>query len=212
MKKIAWVLAAAILLAAGYPLAANIDVRIGVQNAYAELWSKTGGVDYVIIGDSISKAGDPWFFRLAANPLSVINLARSGYTTEQLTPIVEQASALKPKIILYMSGTNDVVLGNDLRGNTVPAYRRNLDIALASGAKVVVTLAPPTASVDQNVRLMALNADIRTLAEEKRLMIIDLWPALIGNSGTIQPRFTPDGIHLSKTAYAIWSDKLHLAF
>lgn len=208
MTKPAWIAGAVMMLAVGYPLASNIDVRIGVQNTYAGLWAKMAGADYVIVGDSISKGGDPWFWRLRANPLSVVNLARSGYTTEQLTPIIEQAAAAKPRVILYMSGTNDVILGNDPATNTLPAYRRNLEVAMASGARVIVTLAPPTSSKERNSALQALNEQVRAIASAKGLSVIDLSPALAGPDGVIDPGMTGDGIHLRRAAYAAWVGEL----
>ena len=184
-----------------YPFGSSVDARIGYLNAYASLWSKVGGTQYAIVGDSIMRGDGMWFLPLGTSPLQVANLARGGFPTRQLLPIARQATALHPDVVLYMSGTNDV--GTDQDEQSPQSFREMLAILTAGTSRVIVTLPPPTARPDDNIRLQALRARFSEIANEAGVEIIDLWPAF-EKDGAIGAAFTTDGTHLTDAAYAVW--------
>jgi alpha-glucosidase len=210
VKRYIWPAVAALCLLAAVLPYVDRDVQISASNLYASKWSKVGGSEYVFVGDSITKGGGLWAFRLGAFPPGTMNIARSGYTTEQITPLVRQAAKLNPKAIFYMSGSNDVSLGEGSPLRNREAFRKNLRIARGSGARVIVTLAPPTFDRAINARLAVNNAAMRRLAEAEGVTVIDLWPQL-GEGGVIAKRYTNDGTHLTNAAYRIWAREIKRA-
>ncbi|WP_210165938.1 GDSL-type esterase/lipase family protein [Bosea sp. AAP35] len=186
------------------------DVRIGAANAYSRLWGRVFRPHILIVGDSISRAGHPWSYRLRTNPLGIQNIARDGYNTELIKLIVEQALAKRPEVILYMSGTNDVLHGHDKFGGFEAAYRTNISLA-KTAPRLIVTLAPPTRSADWNLRLVALNSTAKKIAVEAGATVIDLWPKMVDADGLLHSHMTTDGIHFTGEGYAVWSEELRAA-
>lgn len=198
---------ALILSAWLYPLAASPDALVDFINSYAAAWTKVFRLNYVFVGDSITRGNATWFASLRTNPVGTVNLARSGYTIEQLVPIVRQAAAMHPETILYMAGTNDILFNSAERNQTIKSFAETADILAASGARVIVTLSPPMADASKTDDLKTLNESIRDIAMAKGFRVIDLWPQLLAGNA-IAPQFTIDGVHFTKAAYALWAAAL----
>jgi lysophospholipase L1-like esterase len=192
-----------------FPLATNVDARIGFLNTYAGLWNKAFGPRIAMVGDSIIRSNGLWFLALRTDPLAVVNNAHGGFTTEQITSVARSTARLRPQTVFYMSGTNDVGLDND-PDEAALAFQENLTTLSATGAKVIVTLAPPTSDKERNAKTAALNSRFLPIAQAQGAIVIDLWPDL-AHGGVIRPEYTTDGIHLSDAAEGVWHKKLRAA-
>ncbi|MGY3359726.1 hypothetical protein ACVWZK_006389 [Bradyrhizobium sp. GM0.4] len=195
---------AAVLL---YPFAASLDVRVHYANSFALLKSRFSPPSYVLVGDSITKGGGLWFIPLRTNPLSVVNLARSGATTEQIYPLVKQALKLHPRAVLYMAGTNDALLDDVHPEKQLSYFKQSMEDIKQAGAHVIVTLPPPTSSPETNRRILETRALIAKIAKSFGADVIDLWSDMTEN-GVIKPELTLDGVHFTRRAYSIWLEAI----
>ena len=73
----------------------------------------------------------------------------------------------------------------------------------APDTRVYVQSVLPRGS-DYEERVLALNREIRRMAEERGLPYIDLYPAFVADDGSIQDELANDELHLLGTGYARW--------
>ena len=189
---LAYALAATV---AAVPVVVNPTLRATYVGLLAHWRAKAIPPRYVFIGDSIT-AG-----RGAA--LDSINLGESGLLTFQIVDRAATAMKYHPDAIVVMAGTNDAMRG-DL--DRLPAEWDRL-FAVAGNTPVIVTLAPMTANAAFNEKILAIDEIARTAALEHSARIVDLSPEL-APGGTLEPRYTVDGVHLSNAAYAVWTAKI----
>ncbi|MGX7896085.1 GDSL-type esterase/lipase family protein [Tsuneonella sp. HG222] len=126
-----------------------------------------------------------------------------GATTAQLDERVGQALAPRPRKVLLVAGTNDVV-----QGRTPEQFRADYGQLVArfpQGPALALTTMPPCSNrlcnhPVQQQRLLAMNAEISRIAAERGATLIDLHAAIAGPDGSLPPDLTTDGIHLSAEA------------
>ena len=180
---------------AAVPVAINPTLRAGYVGLLAHWRAKVQPPRYVFIGDSIT-AG------MGAS-LDSINLGESGLLTFQIVDRATTAMKYHPDAIVVMAGTNDAMHG-DL--DRLPAEWDRL-FTVAGNIPVIVTLAPMTANAAFNEKILAIDEIARTAALEHSARIVDLSPEL-APAGTLEPRYTVDGVHLTPAAYAVWTAKI----
>ena len=180
---------------AAVPVAVNPTLRAAYVGLLAHWRTKVQPPRYVFIGDSIT-AGH-------GADLDSINLGESGLLTFQIVDRAATAMKYHPDAIVVMAGTNDAMHG-DL--DRLPAEWDRL-FTIAGNTPVIVTLAPMTADMQFNWKIAAIDEIARTAALEHSARIVDLSPEL-APAGTLEPRYTVDGVHLTAAAYLIWSAKL----
>ena len=159
---------------------------------------------FALIGDSMTTRGGVWGWRLSYDPLSAIDLSQSGLVTWQIVETAKTAIQYRPLKILVMAGTNDAEHPADV---TQLASEWEKLFAITGPTPVIVTLPPKTTDGEINARLSQIEPIITKSARSHSATVIDLNDD-IARDGTIQPRFTVDGEHLSEAAYAIWVAKL----
>jgi lysophospholipase L1-like esterase len=190
------------------PFATDNEVRVSVANSYARLSLKLQNPKFVFVGDSITRGGGLWAARLHEAPWRVLNLARSGLTSQQLVPLVDQAISMKPEYIIYMSGTNDVEPTNSQTPEqVVEAFRHLVEASRRNNINLIVTMAPPTANAGRNAQMNQLNQAIKDILRQSYVHVIDLWPDFLAGD-VIRPELTSDGIHLTEAAYELWENEL----
>ena len=168
-------------------------------------------VDVVFMGDSITE-----MWRVAQPELftgGVVNRGISGQTSAQmLVRFMPDVIALKPRVVHLMCGVNDVA------GNTGPTTPRDLlnniaamiDLAWAHGIAVVLGTVTPVTGLpwapgvqDPRGRIMALNAEVRALAEQRGLILTDYFAALADEAGALKAELTRDGVHPTGRGYDV---------
>lgn len=112
----------------------------------------------------------------------------------------EQEDFYKPEVLLLLEGVNDVTFSTDNATitNVKEALRSMVREAKGRGEQVFIAtllpLNPSRRSVDAAGAVLALNAQIKTMAEEENVTLVDLYAAvplsLIGSDG-LHP--TPEG-------------------
>ena len=166
----------------------------------------------VFMGDSIT---DGWgrqhgqFF--PGKPY--VNRGISGQTTPQmLIRFRPDVIALKPKVVVFLAGTNDIA------GNTGPmtleAIEDNLasmaELAQANNIKVVLSSVLPVCDYikPQTERrppekVIALNGWIKDYAARNGFVYLDYYSAMVDESGLLKTALTNDCLHPNDAGYAV---------
>src|ERR1051325_6607952 len=163
--------------------------------------------EHVFIGDSLTKSGGLWGWRLSHNPLSAINLAQTGVTTADIAVQAAEAATYRPRRIVVMAGTNDAVREVDA-AELHRTWRRLF--SAAQNIPVIVFLPPRSTSAVWNNNLRNVEGVVRQAAAEANACLADLNDA-IAPTGIIDPEYTTDGVHFTEKAYTVWASKLNEA-
>ena len=197
------------------PPAAKLDfpnlARYHDENAH--LAPPAAGENRVVfMGDSIT---DSWgrqhgqFF--PGKPY--VNRGISGQTTPQmLIRFRPDVIALKPKVVVFLAGTNDIA------GNTGPmtleAIEDNLasmaELATANNIRVVLSSVLPVCDYikPQTERrppekVIALNAWIKDYAARNGFMYLDYYSAMLDDKQMFRKELTYDGLHPNDAGYEV---------
>lgn len=173
------------------PIAINPYLRANYEFTLAHYRAKIIRPDRVFIGDSMTAGGGDF------GRFGTINLASNGLHTKQIAGMLKTAQAYNPREIYVMAGANDLL------DNTEPAAMRAAWQTILADTRVVVTLLPHTRKAARNRQVDALNAMVEHMAREAGRRVVTI-PGLTQHDGTIQPRYTVDGMHLAPPAYVIW--------
>jgi Lysophospholipase L1 and related esterases len=158
----------------------------------------------VFVGDSLTEGGR-WQEWLADD--SVVNLGVGGDTTDDLIARLDAVLAHRPGTVVLLIGTNDL------------AWRRGAEHIVRNIETVLVTLRrelPEAQILVQSIlpreRIYATtikeaNRHLWQFAPTVRAQYLDLWPALAENDA-IDPRYSPDGLHLNDAGYEAWLSEL----
>jgi lysophospholipase L1-like esterase len=166
----------------------------------------------VFMGDSIT---DAWgrqhgqFF--PGKPY--VNRGISGQTTPQmLIRFRPDVIALKPKVVVFLAGTNDIA------GNTGPmtleAIEDNLasmaELAQANNIKVVLGSVLPVCDYIKPqterrppAKVIALNAWIKDYAAKNGFIYLDYYSAMLDDKELFRKELTYDGLHPNDAGYEV---------
>ena len=147
------------------------------------------------------KAGTPVPAKLAAianRPAErVMNFGRPGYNSAELLEMLPVVLDAKPKLVVLMIGTNEVVWPKKFLtpDQTAANLRKIVDTVAASGAKMVLCTIPPcieamvgrrekmdaATTAGLNAKVQAINAHIRAVAAEKKIPLADFYTLFAGD-------------------------------
>ena len=170
--------------------------------------------DIVFLGNSITDGGE--WNELLANPRVKnrgISGDRSGWMLERLDPIVKG----RPKKLFLMIGTNDLAAGiapREVAENVCRIIERFRNespwtkiyvqsILPVNGADVDV---PHKKHWERGAEIVETNRLLEDLCagEQKNLMYVDVYSALVDEKGMLDKRYTNDGLHLTGEGYLAW--------
>jgi lysophospholipase L1-like esterase len=183
------------------------------RNENAQLPIPEAGQNRVVfMGDSIT---DAWgrsrgtFF--PGKPY--INRGISGQTTPQmLIRFRPDVSALKPKVVVILAGTNDIA-GNtgpttveEIEGNLASmaqlATANNIKVVLASLLPVCDYIKPQTSRRPPE-KIVTLNAWIKLYCTRNHLVYLDYYSAMVDERNMLQKELTYDGLHPNAAGYRV---------
>ncbi|MGI9139675.1 MAG: GDSL-type esterase/lipase family protein [Gemmatimonadaceae bacterium] len=165
----------------------------------------------VYIGDSITESWAPYFPALFPRK-PYIGRGISGQTTPQiLLRFRQDVVSLRPNVVVILAGTNDIA------GNTGPSsvvmiadnLRSMAEIARANGIRVVLSSVLPVddypwkRGLNPAPTISALNAWIRSYAEETGAVYLDYHSAMVDSRGGLRAQLTADGVHPNATGYQL---------
>ncbi|MBO9727285.1 MAG: GDSL family lipase [Chitinophaga sp.] len=164
----------------------------------------------IFFGDSITQWGDWSEFLGKAN---ILNRGIAGDNTNGLLARVDEVIRHRPARLFILVGTNDINKQMPA-ASIVATYRRIL--------AAVQTQSPATRIYVQSVfpinnqligrqyysgtneQIKALNSGICQMAADLNVAFINIYDALLDDSGQLDAKYTYDGLHLSGEGYLKW--------
>jgi acyl-CoA thioesterase I len=155
----------------------------------------------VFMGDSIT---EDWRLEKSFPGKPYINRGISGQTSPQmLVRFRQDVIALKPKVVLILAGTNDIM------ENTGPMTTEQIgamiasmaDLATANNIQVVLCSVLPSSEfawspdLKPTPKIVELNAWIKKYAAEKGYIYVDYYSAMTDDRGGLPPNLSDDGVH-----------------
>ena len=193
---------------------------------------REGHINVLFLGDSIT---DFWRFANPARggrvlwdreiaPLGAANYGISADRTQHVLWRLEQGDVdkLAPKVVVVMIGTNNTGLERDrvTPRNTpdetaagIAAIVRTLRAKLPEARILLLAVFPRGAQPDepQRAQIAAINAQIKSLADEQHVFWLDFNDRLLEPDGTLSAEVMPDHLHPGAKGYQIWWDAMREA-
>ncbi|MEE9344269.1 MAG: GDSL-type esterase/lipase family protein [Methylococcales bacterium] len=168
---------------------------------------KLGRPEIAFIGDSITRDGGIWAFKIGEYNFNTWNFGHGGLTTRQLRLYGKRVANLRPKVAFVMAGINDE--DKSLAGAHLSFgyYVEILDKLQEFGVEPIIQLTLYREEEQFVEFVETLNNKLREYAAEHNLSVIDLNP-LLCPSQSLLPKYSRDGTHLTKAAYKIWSKEI----
>jgi lysophospholipase L1-like esterase len=177
------------------------------QSVCAQLRPELAPPEVMMLGDSITEAG-PW--QALFPKTRILNRGVSGYTTYDLLREMKATVALRPAKVFLMIGINDL-----LRRATVEQTFKQYTLIVDELQKNKITVVmqatlecsrPQCGIAVDSVR--SLNQKLQAFALARNIQWLDLNPGLTNDEQGLLPKYTWDGLHLSKPAYLYWAERL----
>ncbi len=175
---------------------------------FKQLPAKKGPV--VFWGDSITEWAD-W------NELTglgkVLNRGIAGDISYGLRYRLDEVIRHRPKKLFILIGTNDISKGIPVEAivHTYTSILQQLKAELPAAKLYVQAVLPINDSLinrqyykGTNAQILALNAALKEMAGNNKVMYVDTYPAMIDDKKQLHSAFTYDGLHLSGTGYRQW--------
>ena len=165
----------------------------------------------IFFGDSITEGWskfDSSFFR----ENNYINRGIGGQTTPQmLIRFKQDVVNLNPKVVVFLAGTNDIA------GNTGPSTLEMImdniisitHIAKANNIGVVLSSVLPVfdypwkQGLNPSEKIETLNKMIKNYADEKNIIYLDYYSAMVNEQKGLDSIYTRDGVHPNKKGYDV---------
>jgi len=180
---------------------------------YHMLATRFGKQDLAFLGDSLTRNGGVWAFKLGKYDFNTQNFGQGGLTTEGISCIAKAVAGpnyktgLVWKYAFIMAGANDTPRTAAGSKISFRYYKEMLDALRQGGTEPVIQLTlyrehdPCPEFVD------TLNDQLREYARTHNIAIIDLNPVLCAQKSLLHV-YSTDGLHLSGAAYEIWSAEI----
>lgn len=182
------------------------------QKLYDEL--KGTKYDVVFLGNSMTERGD--WQELIGHRIAVANRGIGGDNTFGVLARLDAVTTIKPKKLFLMIGINDIgrglpiaVISNNYRRiiKQITSDSPRTKIFLQSVLPMNSELLDADNLKGKEALVAELNKEIKRIADEEKLVFIDLWP-VFSVDGQLKKDLTADGIHLKPEVYGIWVNHL----
>ena len=168
----------------------------------------------VFLGDSLTQFWDQQIWQQHYAPLGALNAGVSGDLTEHLMWRLDHGNLAgpPPHAIVLLIGTND--LGRDRPpAVTAEGVRRILSALrdrLPRTRILLLGLLPRGRSPQGRLRqlIAEVNRLIRSCADGRNIVYLDLGAALLDGDGELPPAVSPDRLHLSAAGYQLIAPRL----
>jgi len=188
---------------------ASYALKVGQFNAYPN--SKS---DIVFLGNSIT-AGTDWM-ELLGNTY-VRNRGISGDITFGVLERLKEVTEGHPAKVFVLIGINDISR-NIPDAVILQNYRRIIEGIKAASPSTKIyfqTLMPVNNEFTQHKNhynkdqhILFVNEQLKKLAAEEHITLIDLYPHFLDASGKLDKRYTLDGLHPNAEGYKVWANIL----
>lgn len=172
----------------------------------------------VFLGDSITQGWEAagkaaWEKHFA--PLGSLNWGYSGDRTEHLIWRLQNGDIqrVNPNLAVILIGTNNTGHRQNPATETVAGIQRALDDLAWKWPDtkiILMSVFPRGADASEPLRKIndEINAQLKTLADGKRVHLLDINAKYLDAKGKLSKDIFPDLLHLSPAAYDIWAEAL----
>ncbi len=180
--------------------------------------SQAKDVKVVFLGDSITQAWETagkaaWEKHFA--PLGALNWGYSGDRTEHLIWRLQNGNIqrVSPQAAVILIGTNNTGQSKRPAAETLTGIHQTLDDLAwkwPDAQVVLMSVFPRAEKADHPLRKLndEINEELKTLADGKRIHLLDINAEFMDAEGTLNKELLPDLLHLSPPAYDIWAEAL----
>ncbi len=182
---------------------------LGWENTLAKMNYKA---DVCFFGNSITFDSD---FQKDYPNLRIVNLGYSGDKIDGMLFRYKQIASVKPDKIFIMAGHNDLANTRLTLEKFKTIYNQLIDSIQISNPNSVIyleSILPVNHQMKHDImpsdRIIESNRIIKTLADERSLVYVDLFSLYADKNKELPIELTTDGIHLKPSSYKRWSDKI----
>jgi len=187
--------------------------------ANAALLASGARPQMIFMGDSITEnwvPAHPGFFRQG-----FVGRGISGQSSPQmLARFYADVVALRPRFVHIMTGTNDIggATGPSLEQDYLNNVNAMIDIAQAHGITVILAGIPPITKIlpkpdfDPLPMVRRMNADLKAIAQQRKLVFVDYYSRLADPTGGFDRRFSNEGVHPNRDGYTVMESLLSRAY
>jgi len=177
--------------------------------------AKKGGIDLLLLGDSITDAwrGQKALWAERFEPLKAANFGISGDCTQHLLWRLRngELDGIAPKAVMLLIGTNNIGWNKQDEASTVAGITAVVqEIRTRSASTKILLLAVfprgATSTDPFRAQVRKINEEIAKLDDGKTVLYLDLGPKFIADDGSLPKDLMPDALHLSEQGYRIWAD------
>lgn len=170
--------------------------------------------DIIFLGNSIT-AGVEWQELLGNS--NVRNRGISGDITFGVLQRLDEITEGQPAKVFILIGINDVA--RDIPDSVTSANHRRIvqyikskspstKIYLQTLLPVNKDFAKHAAHYNKDEKILRINENLKKLAKEEKVELIDLYAKFLNDNGKLVDRFTYDGLHLTAEGYRHWAEVL----
>jgi lysophospholipase L1-like esterase len=142
-----------------------------------------------------------------------VNRGIGGQTTAQmLVRFRADVIALKPRVVLILGGSNDVLIHWRKLPfeQTVDNYASMAELARENDIKVIFAAVPPvnrewTTRLEQPDRIRKINEWLKNYCTANRFIYLDYYDQLADANGMLKAELSIDGLHLNPEGYKVVS-------
>ncbi len=161
--------------------------------------------DLVMFGDSITEWA-PWadIFR----DISMVNRGLAGDTTTGMLRRIDTTLNVKPKLVCFMAGINDLAQGYDVE-HIYQNYIDMLKVWQENDIRILVqsTLYVGSKLQGLNPSVELLNSKLSEYCFQQGIAFLDVNSALSPNQ-LLSNEYSCDDLHLNAKAYQVWAEVL----
>ena len=161
--------------------------------------------DLVMFGDSITEWA-PWadIFR----DVSIVNRGLAGDTTTGMLRRIDTTLNVKPKLVCFMAGINDLAQGYDVE-HIYQNYIDMLEVWQENDIRILVqsTLYVGSKLQGLNSSVELLNSKISEYCSQQGIAFLDVNSVLSPNK-LLSNEYSCDDLHLNAKAYQAWAEVL----
>ncbi|MCF7494665.1 GDSL-type esterase/lipase family protein [Vibrio sp. L5-1] len=161
--------------------------------------------DLVVFGDSITEWA-PWadIFR----DVSMVNRGLAGDTTTGMLRRIDTTLNVKPKLVCFMAGINDLAQGYSVDH----IYQNYVEILTTWRAQGITVLVQSTLHVGNklqglNPQVSELNKRLQAYCQQHDIEFLDVNRVLAPNQ-LLSNEYSCDDLHLNAKAYQVWAEVL----
>lgn len=210
LKKILIVLSVCVNIFVALPAIVLLVNSEGIQyHIYQNILApRLGEPKIAFIGDSLTREGFVWAFRIGEINFDVWNYGHAGFSTRQIQHYAKKVAELESvEYAFVMAGINDLDKTIEGAETSFNDYKVILETLMQANIIPVIQFTLYRENEVAPQYIDRLNELLASYANEHQLKTINLNPILCPEKSLL-PQYSKDGVHLTQAAYDVWGQKI----